>query len=81
MKIWHSTEYFDIFLDPQVLEIYRLSSQERAEHESKSTFDKLNPGSIDTLKIVNSKYFYFNEDLAFNRIFRYFPVSSSAPNL
>ncbi len=56
MKIGHSTDYFNIFLDLQDLQIYSLTSQERAEQEYKSTFNWLYPGSKDTVKIVKSKY-------------------------
>ncbi len=76
MEIGHSTEYFVIFLDLQDLQIYSLTSQERAEQEYKSTFNRLYPGSKDTLKIVKSKYSIYNGDWAFNRIFRNFPGST-----
>ncbi len=80
-EIGHSTEYFDIFLDLQDLQIYSLTSQESVEQEYESTFNRLYPGSKDTLKIVNSNIFDFNEDWAFNIIFRYFPESTRPPNL
>ncbi len=81
MKIGHSTDYFNIFLDLQELQIYSLTSQERGEPEYKSTFTSLYPGSKDTLKIVNSNIFHFYEDWAFNRLFQYFSGSTRPPNL
>ncbi len=69
MEIGHSTEYFDIFLDLQDIQIYSLTSPESAEQEYKSTFNRLYHGSKDTFKIVNSNFFDFNGDWAFNRIF------------
>ncbi len=81
MKIGDSTEYYDIFLDLQDLQIYSLTSQESTEQEYISTFNRLYPGSKDTVKIVNSNFFHFNEDWAFNIIFRYFPGYTRPPNL
>ncbi len=80
-RIDPSIEYSDIFLDPQVHQIYRISSYQCTEYEYKSTFIRIYIGSKDTLKNVNSNILSLLQDWSFYRIFRYFLESASPPNI
>ncbi len=55
-KICPSTEYFDVFLDVQVVQSYGISSYECAECESKTNFIRIYYGSKDTFKLWTLLY-------------------------